>query len=221
MAFDLVQYFVEQINTQKPELLQSYPPEQRKEHVLEINALVLGKLITLWRSHESKVYQEICSPDELFIQEIARHLTTSAKNQSTLPKAELEHSITEVLQLQLAELKQLNDTGNLKLNGLGELLLGQIEHLSGQTADWVWSTNGLSELIGSKPILQAELSLDSTMKEFNQMVIQQQSNTEVNLHPVQETSQTIATPRWAEILQPFIAVIILWVLYSALTQIFN
>ena len=59
MAFDLVQYFAEQINTQKPQLLGQYSREDRKEHLLETNALVLGKLITLWHSNDKKVYQEI------------------------------------------------------------------------------------------------------------------------------------------------------------------
>jgi hypothetical protein len=36
---------------------------------------------------------------------------------------------------------------------MSELLLGQIEHLSGQAEDWVWSTQ-LNELIGSKPVEQ-------------------------------------------------------------------
>ena len=75
MAFELVHYFAEQIYTQKPQLLEQYSKEERKEYLLEINALVLGKLITLWRADDKKVYQEIASPDELFIQEVARHLT--------------------------------------------------------------------------------------------------------------------------------------------------
>ena len=124
MAFDLVQYFAEQIYTQKPQLLEQYSKEERKEYLLEINALVLGKLITLWRADDKKVYQEIASPDELFIQEVARHLTTSSNNQSLLAKNELEQTVTEILKLQLAELKQLNDIGNLKIHGLHELLLG-------------------------------------------------------------------------------------------------
>jgi hypothetical protein len=48
----------------------------------------------------------------------------------------------------------------------------KIEHLSGQADDWVWTTNNLLELKGSKPMPQEELSLEATMKEFNQMVSQ-------------------------------------------------
>lgn len=221
MAFDLVQYFAEQINTQKPQLLGQYSREDRKEHLLEINALVLGKLITLWRSNDKKVYQEISSPDELFIQEVARHLTTSPKNQSTLAKSELEPAVTEILRLQLAELKQLNDIGNLEVRGLRELLLGQIEHLSGQAPDWVWSTNDLLELKGSKPIMQEEISLDSTMKEFNQMVSQQHTDANEEQHNAAAVVNTTAVPGWSKILEPVVAIIILWVLYSAATQMFN
>ena len=219
MAFDLVQYFAEQIYTQKPQLLEQYTKEERKEYLLEINALVLGKLITLWRADDKKVYQEIASPDELFIQEVARHLTTSSNNQSILPKNELEQTVTEILKLQLAELKQLNDIGNLKIHGLHELLLGQIEHLSGQATDWVWLTNGLSELKGSKPIVQEEISLDSTMKEFNQMVSQPQIHANEDLHNSSETL-AVPVPMWAKIFEPIVALIILWVLYCAATQIF-
>ncbi|MDD2946978.1 MAG: hypothetical protein PHG15_14620 [Acinetobacter sp.] len=214
MAFDLVQYFAEQINTQKPQLLEHYSREDRKTHLLEINALVLGKLISLWRTDDKKVYQEISSSDDLFIQEVARHLTTSSKNQSTLPKNELESTVTEILKLQLAELKQLNDIGNLNIRGLRELILGQIEHLSGQASDWVWSTNDLTELKGSKPIEQEEISLDSTMKEFSQMVHQN-----IKQHDVEEVS-VVSTPTWAKIVEPVVAIAILWVLTSAACNIF-
>lgn len=220
MAFDLVQYFAEQINNQKPQLLEQHSREDRKEHLLEINALVLGKLITLWRSNDKKVYQEISSPEELFIQEVARHLTTSSKNQSTLAKNELEPAVTEILRLQLAELKQLNDIGNLEVRGLRELLLGQIEHLSGQAPDWVWSTNDLLELKGSKPIVQEDISLDSTMKEFNQMVSQQHTDANEDQHNAVAVVNT-TVPGWSKILEPVVAVIILWVLYCAATQMFN
>jgi hypothetical protein len=214
MAFDLVQYFAEQINTQKPQLLEHYSREDRKTQLLEINALVLGKLISLWRTDDKKVYQEISSPEDLFIQEIARHLTTSSKNQSSLPKNELEPTVTEILKLQLAELKQLNDIGNLNIRGLHELILGQIEHLSGQASDWVWSTNELTELKGSKPIEQEEISLDSTMKEFSQMVHQN-----IQQHDVEEVS-VVSTPTWAKIVEPVVAIAILWVLASAACNIF-
>lgn len=214
MAFDLVQYFAEQINTQKPQLLEHYSREDRKTQLLEINALVLGKLISLWRTDDKKVYQEISSPDDLFIQEIARHLTTSSKNQSSLPKNELEPTVTEILKLQLAELKQLNDIGNLNIRGLHELILGQIEHLSGQASDWVWSTNDLTELKGSKPIEQEDISLDSTMKEFSQMV-----HKNIQQHDVEEVS-VVSTPTWAKIVEPVVAIAILWVLASAACNIF-
>ena len=214
MAFDLVQYFAEQINTQKPQLLEHYSREDRKTQLLEINALVLGKLISLWRTDDKKVYQEISSPEDLFIQEVARHLTTSSKNQSSLPKNELEPTVTEILKLQLAELKQLNDIGNLNIRGLHELILGQIEHLSGQASDWVWSTNELTELKGSKPIEQEEISLDSTMKEFSQMVHQN-----IQQHDVEEVS-VVSTPTWAKIVEPIVAIAILWVLTSAACNIF-
>lgn len=218
MAFDLVQYFAEQIYTQKPQLLEQYSKEERKEYLLEINALVLGKLITLWRADDKKVYQEIASPDELY----SRSGTSSHhvfKQSILLAKNELEQTVTEILKLQLAELKQLNDIGNLKIHGLHELLLGQIEHLSGQATDWVWLTNGLSELKGSKPIVQEEISLDSTMKEFNQMVSQPQIHANEDLH---NSSETLAkpVPMWSKIFEPIVALIILWVLYCAATQIF-
>ncbi|KAA5655187.1 hypothetical protein F3G64_35300, partial [Pseudomonas aeruginosa] len=97
-------------------------------------------------------------------------LTTSKHNKSVLKNSELEQSISEILALQLTELNQLDETGGFGQSGLKELILGQVEHLSGQAEDWVWSTNHLTELIGSKPVEQEELSLDATMKEFNQMV---------------------------------------------------
>ena len=46
MAFDLVQYFAEQIKIQKTELQSQYSDEERLQYLSEANALSLGKLIT-------------------------------------------------------------------------------------------------------------------------------------------------------------------------------
>lgn len=215
MAFDLVHYFAEQIKIQKPQLLSQYPAEERCTYLNEINTLTLGKLISLWRKDENKIYQEIHSQDQLYVQEVARHLTTSSKNQSALPKPELEQATSEILNLQLYELKQLDETGQYKQRGMRELLLGQIEHLSGQAKDWVWSTNELNELIGSQPIVQDALSLDDTMKEFNHMVNNHHTDTHEIIEPVVAT-----VPTWAKFLEPVVALAILWILYSALTNVF-
>ncbi len=216
MAFDLVQYFAEQIKSQKPQLLNQYPPEQRKAYLLEINALTLGKLVSLWRT-DTSLYQEIHTQDPLYIQEIARHLTTSPHNHSTLSKSEYEQACFAILTLQLTELKQLDETGHFGQNGMKELLLGQFEHLSGQAKDWVWSTNELKELIGSQPNKE-EISLNETMKEFNLMVNSQHSDIQTDAHSSIEVSNTLE-PKWAKTVEPLIALIILSLLYCALNHI--
>lgn len=212
MAFDLVQYFAEQIETQKPELLPSLSRNEKRQHISDINALTLGELISQWRTNDKKVYQEITAPDDLYVQEVARHLTTSPDNASSLPKLELEQLTASIFSLQLHELKQLHDTGSHNLNSIRELLLGQIEHLSGQAEDWVWLTNRLLELKGSKPVIQDELSLEESMKEFNQMVSQHTSDEQADISPV--------VPTWAKIAEPVVALVILWVLASAACNIF-
>lgn len=217
MAFDLVQYFAEQIKIQKPQLLRDFTPEQQHQYVSDINALTLGKLISLWRNDENALYQEIRSQDQLYIQEIARRLTTTPKNQSSLDKIQLEHLISEVLTLQLAEIKQLDDTAHFGPAGLAELLLGQIEHLAGQADDWVWSTNELTELIGSKPITQETVSLDETMKEFHQMVQQADTHHE----EVNSTENSPLIPAWSNILAPVVALAIIAYLYCQMSQLFN
>ena len=215
MAFDLVQYFAAQIKLQKPSLLKQYNAVDRDQYIQEINALSLGKLVSLWREDNQKLYQEIDHQDELYIQEIARRLTTSPHNHSPLSKTELEQNISEVLALQLTELKQLDQTGNFGIKGLGELLLGQIEHLSGQADDWVWSTNDLIELKGSKPIPQEELSLEASMKEFNQMVQQHTHDDHQNIEPAEAI-----VPTWSKVLEPIVAIAILAILWCAVTQLF-
>ncbi|MEB7643015.1 hypothetical protein [Acinetobacter pittii] len=217
MAFDLVQYFAEQIKIQKPQLLNQYPVNEKNKLIDEVNILALGKLISLWRQNDNKIYQEIKTSDPLYIQEVARHLTTSKHNQSTLKNSELEQSISEILTLQLAELNQLDETGGFGHNGLKELILGQIEHLSGQAEDWVWLTNHLNELVGSKPVEQEELSLDTTMKEFNQMVHQAQPHHE-DLH-IEEQTTEISVPTWSKIIAPVVALAILGYLYCIYTQL--
>lgn len=216
MAFDLVQYFAEQIKIQKPQLLNQLDPEDRKSNLLEINALTLAKLVSLWKKDDNRLYQEISQPDELYVQEIARHLTTSKHNQSPLNKPDLEQSISEVLNLQIHELKQLDQTGNFGKEGLKELILGQIEHLSGQADDWVWTTSDLTELHGSKPILQEEISLDETMKEFNQMVNTQNAAHDDVHATVEVTPQK--NPTWAKVAEPLVALVVLWVLFDALMK---
>ena len=219
MAFDLVNYFAEQIKIQKPALLSDYPIAERNLYLKEMNILSLGKIVSLWKTDQNAVYQEIQSQDHLYIQEIARHLTTSPHNKSTLAKNDMESSYTEILSLQFAELKQLDSTGNFGKNGLGELLLGQIEHLSGHAPDWVWSTNNLKELIGSQPLVQEALSLEDTMKEFNQMVHQTTDLHVITDHTVTETTPQ-PMPVWGRIAEPLVALVVLWILYSAAQHIF-
>ena len=218
MAFDLVQYFSEQIKIQKPELLNKFPHEERNQYLAEANTLALGKLITLIRKDGAKLYHEIQTQDHLYIQELARHLTTSPHNVSQLAKADLEHSLTEMLSLQFAELKQLDETGNFGERGIHELLVGQVEHLSGQADDWIWTTNDLTELIGSKPIPEEELSLEETMKEFNQMVNQHTTDHSDQLHT--QVVEQNPTPTWAKLIEPAVAIVILWGLYCAASQMF-
>lgn len=216
MAFDLVQYFVEQIETQKPELLSQYPKQERRAYITELSALTLGKLISEWRLDPKKIYTEINHPDDLYIQEIARHLSTVSSNESKLSRTEQEESLFEIFKLQLLELKQLHDTGNHNLNSIQELLYGQIEHLSGQADDWVWTTNNLLELKGSKPVPQEDISLEATMKEFNQMVSQ---NTHHQEHDVEEVT-VVNVPTWSKIVEPIVAIAILWVLVDAVLKVF-
>ena len=134
--------------------------------------------------------------------------------QSSLKPAELEASISEILTLQLTELKQLDETGSFGQTGLTELLTGQIEHLSGQAEDWVWSTNQLTELLGSKPVEQHEISLDATLQEFSQLVhhTPKQDEIVVEQEPV---------PNWAYIVAPLVALYILVFLYCAYCQLIS
>ena len=212
MAFDLVQYFAEQIKIQKPQLFSKFSAQEKQAYIEEVNVLTLGQLISLWIQDHSKVYKEIYSSDPLYIQGVARHLTTSAHNKSSLKPAELEASISEILTLQLTELKQLDETGSFGQTGLTELLTGQIEHLSGQAEDWVWSTNQLTELLGSKPVEQHEISLDTTLQEFSQLVhhTPKQDEIVVEQEPV---------PNWAYIVAPLVALYILVFLYCAYCQL--
>jgi hypothetical protein len=218
MAFDLVQYFAEQIKIQKPQLLSQLQAVERTAHIEEINALTLGKIISLWRKDDDALYQEILSQDHLYSQEIARHLTTSPQNKSDLEQTILESATTEILELQFAELKQLDTAGSLGKRGLRELVIGQIEHLSGQAKDWVWSTNELTELIGSQPTVQEEISLDETMKEFNHMVNVQTTDTHAD-HPEVTVAETVQ-PTWAKVAEPVVALVVLYILFEAVSKVF-
>jgi hypothetical protein len=120
------------------------------------------------------------------------------------------------LSLQFTELNQLDQTGSFGQTGLTELLLGQIEHLSGQAEDWVWSTNQLTELKGSKPVEQQDISLETTMQEFNQMVHQAQPS----IHHAEEIEvEQPDVPAWSYLLSPVIALVILLFMYCSYSQL--
>ena len=214
MAFDLVQYFNDQLKFQKPLLLKCYDRELRDKYIQEINTLTLGKLITLWRENDELQFMKLKSFDDAYILETTDSLISASNNQSQLEPHELKTTIIEVLQFQLEEVLQLETTGNFGQKGLKELLLGQIEHLSGHADNWVWLTNGLLELKDSKPIHQEDISLDSSIQEFNQMVQQHSQHDDI-----QVTSETIV-PIWAKVLEPIVALIILWILAQALCRVF-
>jgi len=211
MAFDLFHYFAEQTRIQKPQLLAHYPVEERQSLLLELNALALGKLIAEWQHHANHVYLEIQQQDLLYIQQIARLMTTSSQNKSSLNKTEFEQALTEILSLQLTELHQLDCTGHLGQTGINELLLGQPPYLAGQAADWVWATNTLIRLIGSKPAETKQVSLDETIKEFNHMV------SHTDHHDDHQVAEPIVAqvPTWAKILEPVVGLIVLGYLYCA------
>lgn len=216
MAFDLAQYFAEQIKTQKPQLLNNYSDGQRENLLDEMCSLSLARIICLWREQPSKMYQEIHAINPLYIQEIARHLTTSPLNESELSHQDFEQTATDLFNLQFSELKQLDEIGHYGENGMHELLVGQIEHLSGQAKDWVWSLSGLTELLGSQRTEEDELSLEESMKEFNQMVHAQQTHNDVET--VEQVAVPELKPTWEKVLEPIVALVVLWILYDALTK---
>ena len=221
MAFDLVHYFAEQTLIQKPQLLSHYPREQRSIAILELNALALGKTIQLWRTDEKKLYQEVQNIDPLYLQGISRHLVTSTHNQSKLSAKELESALMQVFELQFTEIKQLDETGHFGQTGLGELLNGQLEHLSGQADDWVWSTNQLTELIGSKPQVAEDVSLDETMKEFNQMVHTAQAPSIASDHHPADLVVESTVPSWSKVIAPLVALAILLFLYTQYSHLIH
>lgn len=214
MAFDLVHYFAEQIKIQKPQLFAKSDESTDSDPLFEMNALSLARVISLWRENPNKTYLEIQNQDPLYLQEIARSLTTSSYNESKIEQAHFENYITEILTLQFQELHQLDRTGQFGQSGIQELLIGQIEHLSGHAKDWVWNVSQLPELIGSQIVEEELLSLDETMKEFNQMVHTQDQHQDT----AEITIQVQVTPTWAKILEPFVALVVLWVLLEALTH---
>lgn len=161
MAFDLVQYFSEQIKLQKLQLFSQYSPKEKQFYIHEVNVLTLGQLISIWRQDPKKLYHEIKVADPLYIQEIARHLTTSKHNKSALSvQPSLESSISEVLSLQFTELNQLDQTGSFGQTGLTELLGLDKSSTCLDRQKTGWSTNQLTELKGSKPVEQQDISLE-------------------------------------------------------------
>lgn len=211
MAFDLVSYLKDQIQLQTHKLnLTSI--EDKNGHITDLNSLALGKLIDAYRQASQQTYNEIKSQDALYIQQLARVLTTASVAEVKIPQAELENNLTQILTLHINELHQLDQTAQLGELGLKELLEGQTEHLSGTAPDWVWSINNLKQLIGSKKVVEEPVSLEATLKEFNEMV-----HSTAHDHDQQTDIQVApaTVPLWSKIVEPIIAIVILWVLLQA------
>ena len=90
--------------------------------------------------------------------------------------------------------------------------------MAGHADDWVWLTNDLKELKGSKTIEQEQISLDETMKEFNLMVNMQKEHTQAEPLALEPTAQL--NPTWAKIFEPIVALVVLWILFEALQKVF-
>lgn len=223
MAFDLVHYFYEQALVQKPELLSNLTIDEKKFHLNELNSLALGKVIQLWRFDEDTFYQKIHQIDSNEIQRLAHQLSTSAQNESELDQISQENTLIGILELQLDELAQLDNTANLGKEGVSELLNGQVEYLSGQANDWVWQTNQMKELIGTKQNVNnntTETSLDESVKDFRNMIHQQ--NEKIILpNDMTETHLTTITPQWAKNIAPIIAFFIIIFLYLQCTKLIS
>ncbi len=99
MAFDLVQYFAEQIKIQKPELLIQYSDEERLQYISEANTLSLGKLITLMRQDGTKLYHEIQTQDHLYIQELCKTPHHVSAKSITVAKPDLSIALPPMLDL--------------------------------------------------------------------------------------------------------------------------
>ncbi len=66
-----------------------------------------------------------------------------------------------------------------------------------------------------REITMAKVSLDAPMKEFNQMVSQQHTQDDQA-----QTETVVSIPTWSKILEPIVALAVLWVLASAACNIF-
>ena len=218
MAFDLVQYFIEQSKNQKPLILPDLSNTQRNEHLQQLNVLTLASIIHHWESDPNQAYLDITSLSPDAHNSIVGTILSSKYNESSLNQSSLKNALYSILALQTNELKQLHDISLMNQNGLAELLLGQIEHLSGQADDWVWLTSNQKILLGSKPIHEEHVSLETSIQEFNQMVQQTHQHEDI------QTESTVATntaPTWALILEPIVAIAILSVLWCAVSQLFK
>lgn len=213
MAFDLVHYLNDQIKLQKPFLLNQYPEYQRDHLLQEHSALILGKLVSLWRSNHQEQFKKLTENKEQYSNEILNNLVKPALENSSLDKEELKSILHEILSLHLSELRQLEQTGQFGAIGLRDLLIGQIEYLAAEADDWVWSANTLIELKGSKITYLEDISLEQSNTESYQMV--QQSHTHE-----EKTEDSAIAPCWAKILEPIVALVILWILFNALCNIF-
>ncbi len=93
----------------------------RDQYIQEINALSLGKLVSLCKTTKNFIKKLIIKMNYIF-----RKLHVDSPHLHTIsqlsPKLSLNRIISEVLALQLTELKQLDQTGNFGNKGLGELL---------------------------------------------------------------------------------------------------
>ncbi|MEB3754654.1 hypothetical protein [Acinetobacter sp. MD2(2019)] len=215
MVFDLFQYFNDQVKLKKNQLLPHHNTQQAEQLISDTNALVLGKLIYDWQTNATQTQHNIEQQNPSYIESIHQQLSPSIHHQPALNPTEFNTLLQHTIQLQLEEIKQLGDIGHFGKYGLSHVLTSQIDYLFGQADDWVWQSNQLSTLIGSKKAIEEQ---ENTLNETDQ-------DTETMSHAHHDQDQHLAeptlakTPTWAKIVEPVVALAVLAYLYCVYTQL--
>lgn len=220
MAFDLLSYISQQVGQQHTGLFADEDKNAKQRYVTHLIALQFYQLIQVVKSDSNAAYQIIQQQDATWLsQKASQHIQQEAlATQFFQPiQSKIAAANEKIAATILQELLQLDQTAQLGISGIKELLEGQYPWMQNDVEAWFWDSVGLPEY----KVVEAtehndEADFNQVMKEFSQM-IQQQAEHTANTTPDVQTVQEVGTQHIStlyRVLNPMIALAIIIGLFN-------
>lgn len=220
MAFDLLSYISQQVGQHHTGLLADEDKNAKQRYVTHLIALQFHQLIQIVKNEAHNAYQIIQQQDVMWLsQKTSQHIQqeTLATQFFQPIHSKVAAANEKIAATILQELLQLDQTAQLGISGIKELLEGQYSWMQNDVEAWFWDSVRLPEYkVVEETQHNDEADFNQVMKEFSQMIQQQAAhtaNTSAKVQTEQEMNiQHIGT--FYRVLNPVIALAIIIGLFN-------